>query len=103
MLAGLLARVAPPAASTPTRQVGMHELSEESLHLDGVPRLSMPEVSSSGREAASASADDVAVHPDVHRQFEPLAKLGAGGYAVVISVRERHSGRLLVLKKIIDA
>jgi serine/threonine protein kinase len=65
------------------------------LVLSDVPCLQLP--------ASAAGTDcEEAFHPDMHRQYEPLATLGKGGYAVVVSVRHRESGQRFVVKKILN-
>lgn len=46
---------------------------------------------------------DVPLHPGLFKDYEPLHKIGEGGYAVVLRVRERTSGKVCVVKKINNA
>jgi len=66
------------------------------VRLTGLPSL---ELSSK----AASSCDDVPIHPDLHRRFLPIRKLGQGGYASVVAVRERTTGSSHVIKVINNA
>ena len=70
-----------PAAETPRTQSAVERA------LVGVPPLALPDTTTT-----LASCDDLPLHPDFHARYEPIGKLGAGGYATVISVRDRAAG-----------
>jgi serine/threonine protein kinase len=52
---------------------------------------------------ASKPLADAALHPTLLKRWEPQHRLGAGGYGVVVSVCDKASGEMLVVKKISDA
>ena len=52
---------------------------------------------------AAPSAADIPLHGTIRERYEVRNRLGSGGYAVVLGVREHASGELRVIKKINDA
>ena len=52
---------------------------------------------------ASKPLADAALHPTLLKRLEPQHRLGSGGYGVVVSVCDKASGEMLVVKKISDA
>lgn len=89
---------APPAADAATTASAHHCSKLPELSLGGVPPLAAAATS-----PAAVPCHDVGLHPDLFAKFEPLHKLGEGGYADVLSVRERSSGAIRVFKKIRNA
>ena len=51
----------------------------------------------------ATSCAGVKLHPTILERYEPLQKLGEGGYAIVLSVREKATGEVRVIKEINDA
>jgi serine/threonine protein kinase len=103
---------APPAAACEAQQ-SQHRAAESApggsssaVGTDGaLPPLDISHVPALVEVPAAAEVvpHDVPLHPGLFTDFAPLHKIGEGGYAVVLRVRERASGKLCVLKKINDA
>ena len=55
------------------------------------------------RPIAEIAPHDVPLHPGLHKDYQPLHMIGVGGYAAVLRVRERGTGKICVIKKIQNA
>ena len=93
----------PPAACPPAEVPPSSSLIPAAAPEGGVDISDVPPLSAPAHEAVNVAPHDVPLHPGLWKDFEPVHKLGEGGYAVVLQVRERSSGRVCVIKKIHNA